>query len=145
MNDYVEGVEEVTIENTGESYSNSNGISLFSTGDSINNYSDTDGSYYATYKVLWTVTEGASTGTVESIGNGITGHGWFIGAQGSPFKSPITNEEIEAYAINNRNLNTYFNTWIATTDDDDIQYFVMRIAPYDCIDFITGSGTLPAE
>lgn len=138
MSDYVEGVEEVTIENAGESYNNSNGISLFSAGDSINNYSDTGGSYYATYKVLWTVTEGGVTG------NGITGKGWYIDQTGSPFRN-TTVDAIEQYALTNRNLNVYFTAWLANTSDDDIQLFVMRIAPYECIDFITSSGTLPAE
>lgn len=45
MAGYREGIEEVTLSNQNESYGSA-GIALYSANDTVNNYSDTEGTYY---------------------------------------------------------------------------------------------------
>lgn len=80
MAEYVENVEEVTLNNQNESYNN-NGIALYSTGNPPNSYSGTEGSYSSQIRIRWTATN--ENGTF-GVGSGLTSSGWYTDDSGCP-------------------------------------------------------------
>ena len=85
MSGYAEGVEEVTLKNSEDSYSNQR-IAMFSTGGTVDNYSDVGGSYYNHIRILWIATDNGD-GTFADR-SGLTGKGWYNDSLSYPY-SPL--------------------------------------------------------
>lgn len=146
MAGYAEGVEEVRLKNSEDSYGNQ-GIAMFSTGGQIDNYSDLEGTYYNNIRILWTAINDGN-GSFAS-GSGLTGKGWFNDAASYP-GSPLANYTTEQIydsvfgSITPGNLNHEFSIWAnnESISDDVKNDFVFNVLGYasGCVDITWGDG-----
>ena len=141
MAGYAEGVEEVTLKSSEDSYGNQ-GIAVFSAGGQIDNYSDLEGTYYNNIRILWTATDDGNGSF--AAGSGITGTGWYNDASAFP-NSPLagkTNEQIyqQIFGVGGSgNLNAEFSAW-ANNNSINQNQFVFETLGYahQCVSIIWG-------
>lgn len=141
MAGYAEGVEEVTLKSSEDSYGNQ-GIAVFSAGGQIDNYSDLEGTYYNNIRILWTATDDGNGNF--AVGSGITGIGWYNDAsayRNSPLAGK-TDEQIYQQifgAGGSGNLNAEFSAW-ANNNSINQNQFVFETLGYahQCVSIIWG-------
>lgn len=141
MAGYAEGVEEVTLKSSEDSYGNQ-GIAVFSVGGQINNYSDLEGTYYNNIRILWTATDDGNGNF--AAGSGITGTGWYNDATTYP-NSPLAGKTVEQihqqiFGVGGSgNLNAEFSAW-ANNNSINQNQFVFGTLGYahQCVSIIWG-------
>ena len=145
MAGYREGIEEVTLSNQNESYGSA-GIALYSANDTVNNYSDTEGTYYNQIRIRWTATDNGNGSFAE--GSGLTGKEWYIDAvqyAGSPLAG-YTEKQIYASIFGESgvgNLNSEFAIWANNGISDEIKnnYIFGTLWQTGCVDVTWGGGS----
>lgn len=141
MAGYAEGVEEVTLKSSEDSYGNQ-GIAVFSVGGQIDNYSDLEGTYYNNIRILWTATDDGNGNF--ATGSGITGTGWYNDAATYP-NSPLAGKAVEQiyqqiFGVGGPgNLNAEFSAW-ANNNSINKNQFVFETLGYahPCVSIIWG-------
>lgn len=106
-----------------DDYGESGGVALntLSSG-SVNNDSSEDGTFFNSWKILWTVTYDELTNTYTG---GITNNGWYFENANSPFYGMKSQEtQIYSTAYNSGNLNSYFSTWNSDHDGEEKLAFI---------------------
>ena len=145
MAGYREGIEEVTLSNQNESYGSA-GIALYSANDTVNNYSDTEGTYYNQIRIRWTATDNGNGSFAE--GSGLTGKEWYIDAfqyAGSPLAG-YTEKQIYASIFGESgvgNLNSEFAIWANNGISDEIKnnFIFGTLWQTGCVDVTWGGGS----
>ena len=145
MAGYREGIEEVTLSNQNESYGSA-GIALYSANDTVNNYSDTEVTYYNQIRIRWTATDNGNGSFAE--GSGLTGKEWYIDAvqyAGSPLAG-YTEKQIYASIFGESgvgNLNSEFAIWANNGISDEIKnnFIFGTLWQTGCVDVTWGGGS----
>ena len=145
MAGYREGIEEVTLSNQNESYGSA-GIALYSANDTVNNYSDTEGTYYNQIRIRWTATDNGNGSFAE--GSGLTGKERYIDAvqyAGSPLAG-YTEKQIYASIFGESgvgNLNSEFAIWANNGISDEIKnnFIFGTLWQTGCVDVTWGGGS----
>lgn len=143
MAEYVENVEEVTLNSQNEGYNN-NGIALYSTEDHPNSYSGTEGSYSNQIRIKWMATD-----VNGSFGDnsGLTSSGWYNDPTEYP-GSPLAEYSLDDIYnsvfgnISPGTLNEEFVSWannLAISDAAKNNFVFNVLWPKGCVDVTWGS------
>lgn len=145
MAGYREGIEDVTLSSQNESYGSA-GIALYSANDTVNNYSDTEGTYYNQIRIRWTATDNGDGTFAE--GSGLTGTGWYLDATqyaGSPLAGYSEDQIYNSIfgESGSGNLNSEFATWANNGISDEIknEFIFGTLWATGCVDVTWGGGS----